>query len=391
KFHRQKNLYDPQNDIHTSSLHLRLLDLFAGRFGDLLHLCQTALKIVADDLIHVEEKMHGFRHEIIAAGHAPCDGRAISIWLERELRHACSAKRLEKFQPYRYELVRAALGYCHASGADLLVALPAINRAGSRRRTVKDPLHRRVASFPRRPILPVVKIVYLLEDYRRRSRNGRASRDAEFRWLQRHDNGDDGDEDKESDDDFFQHGSSEVYKRRRIALAARDRTDDKEGLGAARDRLGQTRGACASYGRGSCREASDSAPRGRRAPSAALPVPRHPPEPRRRRARACGDARAEPRGSWDGLCLNRHDRRQIAHDRRPARAAIGGAVDLSAARAEIDTARVERVDRHRVAQHVDIAVALRQPLGHRLPLVAAALAAENAELPVEREMLRIAL
>ena len=71
--------------------------------------------------------------------------------------------------------------------------------------------------------------------------------------------------------------------------------------------------------------------------------------------------------------------------------AVGRGVDLPAGRAEVDAARVERVDRHRVAQHVDVAVALRQAVGERFPLVAAGAAAIDAQLALGRKMLRVAL
>src|SRR3954469_19470999 len=60
--------------------------------------------------------------------------------------------------------------------------------------------------------------------------------------------------------------------------------------------------------------------------------------------------------SWQGLDLDAEHRAQVADDPRPRVAAVGGAVDLPAGGAEVDPAVVERVDRHRVAQHVDVAV-----------------------------------
>ena len=53
---------------------------------------------------------------------------------------------------------------------------------------------------------------------------------------------------------------------------------------------------------------------------------------------------------------------------------------LAAGGAKIDTALVQRVHGHGVAQHVDVAVFLRQALGEWLPLVAAGLAAEDPQL-----------
>ena len=79
---------------------------------------------------------------------------------------------------------------------------------------------------------------------------------------------------------------------------------------------------------------------------------------------------------------------KIPHNRSPAISRVGRGVHLPAGGAEIDAALIERVDGHGVAQHVDVAVALRQALGQRLPLVAAGAAAEDAQLAVERKMLR---
>ena len=75
----------------------------------------------------------------------------------------------------------------------------------------------------------------------------------------------------------------------------------------------------------------------------------------------------------------------------PGVAAVGRGVHLAAGGAEVDAARVERIDRHRVAQHVDVAILLRQAVGQRLPLVAAGAAAIDAQLAVRREVLGVAL
>ena len=75
----------------------------------------------------------------------------------------------------------------------------------------------------------------------------------------------------------------------------------------------------------------------------------------------------------------------------PAIAGIGRRVHLAAGGAEIDAALIERVDRHRVAQHVHVAVLLRQAFGERLPLVAAGAAAVDAQLAVGRIVLGVAL
>ena len=67
------------------------------------------------------------------------------------------------------------------------------------------------------------------------------------------------------------------------------------------------------------------------------------------------------------LDFNRKHGRKIAHDRSPAVSGIGRGVYLPSAGAEIDAAFVERIDRHGIAQHIHIAVALRQALWSAAP------------------------
>ena len=99
--------------------------------------------------------------------------------------------------------------------------------------------------------------------------------------------------------------------------------------------------------------------------------------PRRRPAPASADAPGGPPGSsCQRLNFDRKHGRKIADDRSPAVSGIGRRVHLPARGAEVHAARIERIDRHRVAQHVDVAVALRQTFGERLPLVSAGPAAD---------------
>src|SRR5690606_31817173 len=69
---------------------------------------------------------------------------------------------------------------------------------------------------------------------------------------------------------------------------------------------------------------------------------------------------------------------------------MGGDVHLSARSSEIDSARVEGVDRHRIAQHVDIAMALRQTVRERLPFVASCAASIYPQLSIRRIMFGVA-
>lgn len=68
----------------------------------------------------------------------------------------------------------------------------------------------------------------------------------------------------------------------------------------------------------------------------------------------------------------------------PGVAAVGRAIDLAAGGADINAAGVERVHGHRVAQDVHVAVLLGQALGQRLPVIAAGLAAIDAQLALGR-------
>src|SRR5206468_1718735 len=79
--------------------------------------------------------------------------------------------------------------------------------------------------------------------------------------------------------------------------------------------------------------------------------------------------------------------RKIAYDGCPAVPGVRREVHLPAGGAEVHAALVERVDGHRVAQHVDVAVALRQAFREPLPLVAAGAAAVHAQLPLGRIVL----
>src|ERR1700675_58995 len=91
------------------------------------------------------------------------------------------------------------------------------------------------------------------------------------------------------------------------------------------------------------------------------------------------------------LNLHRKHGRKVANNGSPTISSIGGSVDLSTAGAEIHAALVQRIDGHGVAQHVHVAVALRQTFGERLPLVSSRAAAEDAQLPIGNKVFRVAL
>src|SRR5207342_2412831 len=59
--------------------------------------------------------------------------------------------------------------------------------------------------------------------------------------------------------------------------------------------------------------------------------------------------------------------------------------------AEVYAAGIKLVHRHGVAQHVDIAIALRETVGESLPLVASGTTAVDAQFSFRRVMFRVAL
>ncbi len=66
-------------------------------------------------------------------------------------------------------------------------------------------------------------------------------------------------------------------------------------------------------------------------------------------------------------------------------------IHLATRRTEVDTALVQRIRSHGIAQDVHITILLRQALGQRLPLVATCATAIDAQLAFVNVMLRVAL
>jgi len=86
------------------------------------------------------------------------------------------------------------------------------------------------------------------------------------------------------------------------------------------------------------------------------------------------------------LNFHRKHGRKIAHDRRPTVSGIGRSIHLPARGAEIDAARIEGIDGHGIAQHVDVAIVLREPLRERLPFIASGAATVDAKLGIGDKM-----
>src|SRR5699024_6679038 len=96
------------------------------------------------------------------------------------------------------------------------------------------------------------------------------------------------------------------------------------------------------------------------------------------------------RGSWQCLRFNGKHRGQVTDDRCPTLPGIGCGIHLPTGGAEVDTTVLERVHRHGVTQHVDVAVFLRQPLCQGFPLVPAGTAAVDPQSAFRREVVLVA-
>ena len=72
---------------------------------------------------------------------------------------------------------------------------------------------------------------------------------------------------------------------------------------------------------------------------------------------------------------------QVARDLAPAVALVGAREHLAGARAEVEAGRVERVDRHPLAQHAEVRVLLREAVVEPLPLEPASRVRQTAALP----------
>ena len=97
------------------------------------------------------------------------------------------------------------------------------------------------------------------------------------------------------------------------------------------------------------------------------------------------------RSLFQCLDFDGQNRWKVPHNRFPGIARIGRCVNLSTCRSEINPAGVERIDRHGIAQDVDVAIFLRKAFRQFFPFVAAGAAAINAQFTVRRVMLGIAL
>ena len=158
--------------------------------GDGLQVGKTLLHLVADHLLAVEHDAHRLLDEVLAPAHAPGDDRLIGFRLELELRAAGVLERLGEVDLDIDQLGRTAVDDGHAALADLVIARPRERGILAGRRTLEAELGVGIHLRPRRPGVPLLQVVDLLEHGGRAARRwwpdaGCAVRPAAWRHSQR--------------------------------------------------------------------------------------------------------------------------------------------------------------------------------------------------------------
>jgi hypothetical protein len=183
-------------------------------FGDGFQIGETDGEILADHVVHVHEHMHDLRHERTRTIHQPCDGGDFTLRRHRELGGVVPFKRLEEIELDR-DLAGRSVDDFHPTGADILVAVPRIDRALAAAGTAEGARHGGILHFIRRPRRPLAKIIDPRKDRLRRRLDADRALDAENIGLGRGENKDRGNRDSENDgndDDGFKHECLVVLK-----------------------------------------------------------------------------------------------------------------------------------------------------------------------------------
>src|SRR5258708_3002086 len=145
--------------------------------------------------------MHDLAHERRRAMHEPRQIGGIAMRQHCELGGAVALEGREEMELDDDLRWRRSVQDFHPARADILVALPRIDRALAACRAAIAALHRRILVFVRRPGPPLMKVVDQRKNpFRRRLDNGGAL-DAERIWLGRGDDEDDRDRDCKHDGD----------------------------------------------------------------------------------------------------------------------------------------------------------------------------------------------
>src|SRR4029079_3595947 len=137
--------------------------------------------------------------------HGPSDLGMIALRLEIELARIAHLHRLRDIGLDLDELVWPALGERHGPLADLTIARPMGDGAGSRLRSLETDLRVGIELRPRRPRIPFMQIVHLREDGFRRRRDLDRAFDAELRRLHRDHDYEDRDDHHKRNSNLFQH------------------------------------------------------------------------------------------------------------------------------------------------------------------------------------------
>src|SRR5207244_3986774 len=147
----------------------------------------------------------------------------IPLWPERELRGAGGCEELQELEVDPDQLVPTALRQRHPSFANLSVAGPRVDGAGSRRRALEGLLHRRIELRPRVPRFPLVEVVHLRKDGGRRGGDGSRSGDAVLGWPGGNDGKEHGERHRERDADLYERRDC-LRRRPKATNAARSAT-----------------------------------------------------------------------------------------------------------------------------------------------------------------------
>src|SRR5688572_18318896 len=154
--------------------------LLRGCFRDGFQTRQTFLKVFANHFLAVHEQPEHLAHEIIFPKHLPGNRGLVAFRFEDELGGVRGLEGLQELKIDADQLRRLALGDRHTPFTDLVVARPRKSGVLASNRTRKGVLARRIKLGPRRPVVPFVKIVHLLEHRRWWRSDGGRTRDFEF-------------------------------------------------------------------------------------------------------------------------------------------------------------------------------------------------------------------
>src|SRR5262245_33119581 len=173
-------------------------------FGRGPEIGEPGLEVLADHLVHVEEKVNDLGEVGSLALHRPLYAGGVALRLQCEDDVVVRFEGLYEIQLDRDPGRRDRVRDFHAPLADVLVAVPGVGGALAALRA-ETPLHRGILLLPRRPRAPAVEIVDERKDLVRRRLDAGRALDAEGIRPGRGENQNAGDEKNEDDADGLEH------------------------------------------------------------------------------------------------------------------------------------------------------------------------------------------